>query len=301
MRKRLLPLLILCLMLLRPFPVGAATSLDTGADASLTLCYQKDRPFSDLPISIHRVAQAFPDGTFELIGPYATYPVNIHDITMQEQWTYIAVTLSSYIVAEHVQPDRVSTTDANGAVSFQGLQTGLYLVREVIAEDDDGTYVFAPFLVYLPTPQADGSFDYDVEARPKCTDFTPKTTYTVTKLWQDAGDRDKRPDAVTVDIYQDGQLHSTQALNADNDWTYSWSVPSDDSSIWTVTERNVPEGYKVTIRQNGSNFSIINTSKTLPNPPQTGDTFTPLPWILIMCFAGIGLLIVGIYGRRREC
>ena len=31
-----------------------------------------------------------------------------------------------------------------------------------------------------------------------------------------------------------------------------------------------------------------------------GDTFTPLPWIILMCVSGMILLILGIYGRRRR-
>ena len=60
------------------------------------------------------------------------------------------------------------------------------------------------------------------------------------------------------------------------------------------------EPYKVTVQQNGSSFSIINTFRNQPEPPQTGDAFTPLPWILLMCLSGVMLLLLGLYGRRRK-
>ena len=73
-------------------------------------------------------------------------------------------------------------------------------------------------------------------------------------------------------------------------------------------ERDIPKEYTVTLHQNNSNFSIINTLRheselpdpEMPDTPQTGDTFSPLPIILIMCLSGLILLIVGIYSRRRR-
>ena len=298
MRKRIAPLVLLavfCLLLLKPVWVHAAP------EASLTLTYQKaGQTFQALPIQIYRVAEALPDGTFELIQPFACYPVNIHGITKQEQWHTIAQTLDAYIVADQVKPHAEAKTDEKGTVCFSGLDTGLYFVQQVIADHTEGTYVFNRFLVYLPTPLEDGSFDYTVEADPKCTDFIPKTQYTVTKLWQDTGMQHLRPKEVTVDIYQDGILQETQFLSAANNWSYTWYVSEADRGQWTVVERDVPDRYKVTIRQSGSVFSIINACPTQPEPPKTGDTFSPLPLVLIMCFCGLLLVILGIYGRRRQ-
>ena len=304
MRKRILPilcLLVLCLTVVCPFGAQAVTPLDPEASASLTLYYQKeDKAFPDLEIWIYRVAEAFPNGSFELIEPYASYPVNIHDVTKKEQWKTVAATLNSYIVANQVEPYRTAMTNASGIASFENLETGLYLISEVIANDHDGTYIFDRFMVYLPTQQEDGVYDYTVEAKPKCTEFIPKTHYTVTKLWQDAGNESNRPSQVTVEIYKDGVLQETQVLSTENNWSYTWSVSSDDPGKWTVTEQAVPESYKVSIQQNGCNFTVINTSNTTSDIPETGDSFAPLPWILAMCFSGIMLLILGLYSRRRK-
>lgn len=303
MKNRILPLvllIIICFAMVCPFSVHAITPLDTAAEASLTLHYQKDDvAFADLPIGIYRVAEALPDGTFELIAPFSSYPVNIHDITEQAQWHNVAQTLYSYIVANQVAPDREAKTDAIGKVCFSDLETGLYFVREVVAENTVGTYVFNQFMVYVPTPQPDGTYIYTVEANPKCTNIIPKNQYSVTKLWQDGGNQHLRPKEVTVDIYRDGVLQETQILSDANNWSYTWYVSSEDHSKWTVVERTVPDNYKVTIQQNGSHFSIINTHQTAPDIPQTGDSSTPMLWILLMCFSGIMLVILGIYSRRR--
>lgn len=301
---RFIGLALLFIALLCPLFVYAATPLEPTADASLTLHYQKEgQTFSDLPISIYRVAEAFPDGTFELIEPYASYPVDIHNITQQEQWTHTAVTLCSYIVANQIDPDSVEKTDEKGSAVFRSLETGLYLVREVIAENNSGTYIFNQFMVYLPTPQSDGSFQYDVEAKPKCLSYVPKNQYTVTKLWQDSDNREDRPEQVTVDIYKDGVLQDTQILNASNNWSYIWYVTENDQSVWTVSERSVADNYTVTIQQNGGSFSIINTHKPTddtPDIPQTGDTSDLMLYLMLMCISGILLIIIGIFGRRKR-
>ena len=303
MKKRILPLILLlfvCVAVLCPLHAQAVTPLDPNAEASLTLHYQKEgTAFADLQIGIYRVAEAFPDGTFQMIEPFASYPINIHGITTQEQWNHVAQTVCSYIVSEQITPSYEMTTDENGTACFSDLETGLYFVREVIADNTTGTYVFNQFMVYVPTPQLDGTYIYAVEANPKCTNFVPKSAYSVTKLWQDGGSQDLRPKEVTVDIYKDGVLHETQILSAGNNWTYTWYVSGEDHSQWTVAERTVPDGYKVTIQCKGSHFSIINARQTTPDTPYTGDSFTPMLWILLMCVSGIMLVILGIYIRRR--
>jgi len=305
MKKRILPLLavvVVCFTMLCPFYAAAITPLEPSAPASLTLHYQKgSAAFADLEIGIYRVAQAHADGSFQLVEPFASYPINIHGITTQEQWNTVAQTLCSYIVANQAEPDREEITDTNGTVYFSDLETGLYFVREAVADHFDGTYVFNQFLAYLPTPQQDGTYNYNVEARPKCTEFVPKTQYTVTKLWQGDKKQDTRPKEVTVNIYKDGVLFETQRLNTQNNWSYTWYVADEDTSKWTVAEQDVPEAYKVKIRQKGNVFSIINTCKNGPEtPPQTGDIFTPLPWVFAMCLSGIMLLALSTYSRRRR-
>ena len=101
-------------------------------------------------------------------------------------------------------------------------------------------------------------------------------------------------------IYRDGVLQETQVLSAANNWTYTWAVSGEDTGDWTVVEADVPSIYKVKIQESGGVFSIVNTYTDTPDPPKTGDSFVPLPWILAMCFSGMALVILGIYGRRRK-
>lgn len=295
MKKRILPIFCLLLILLT-LPVTASAQEETG----LKLHYQKgDAVFSGLQVGIYQVAELMEDHSYRLLEPYASASVNLEDITEQAQWQTVAETVFSCIVANGVAPDKIAETDAQGVATFTNLKKGLYYVQEVVAEAEEGTYVFNQFMIYLPTPQLDGSFDYQVEANPKCLEFSPKTQYTVTKLWQDGGNRQHRPKEVVVDIYWNGILQETQTLSAQNNWTYTWMVSADQQSGWTVAEREVPEHYKVTIRKTDNTFTVINTRQGQPEPPKTGDTFNPMPWVMIMCISGVLLVILGIYGRRR--
>ena len=304
MKKRfltLLSLIVLCIAMVCPLGVRAVTPLNPDADASLTLYYQKDKMgFPDLQIGIYRVAEAFPDGAFRLIEPFASSSADIHGITQQKQWDTVAQTIWSYIVTNQIQPTKEAQTDKDGKIHFSGLKTGLYFVREAMAENTDGTYIFNQFMVYVPTPQPDGTYDYAVEAKPKCTEFIPKTQYTVTKLWKDAGKQAARPKEITVDIYNDGVLLDTQILSASNNWTYTWQVSGEDQGKWTVAERDVPDGYKMTVKQSGNAFTITNARPGKPEGPNTGDTAAPLMWVLLMCFSGVVLLILSLRGRRQQ-
>lgn len=307
MRKRILSLICLaalCIVSFCPLCAFGANPLDPSAEASLTLNYQKDgQVFADLQISIYRVAEAFPDGSFELVEPFASYPVNIHGITAQTEWKNVASTLNSFIVANALEPYGTGVTDGEGRVAFTGAATGLYLVSEAVAENDGGTWLFDRFMVYLPTPQEDGSFNYSVEAKPKCSSFLPKTEYRVTKLWQDADAQSERPKEVYVDIFKDGALRETQVLSAANDWSYVWRVSEGEQGKWSVAERDVAEGYTVTVQENSSSFTIVNTHKSsgdVSNDPDTGDTSNLTLYIILICIAGVLLIILGLYGRRKR-
>lgn len=297
MKKRILPIFCLLLTLAALLQVGVCAA---PVDNSLTLYYQKgDMVFPGLQVAVYQVAALQDDGSYQPLEPYASASVNLDGITEQAQWQTVAQTVFSCIVANGIAPDQMAQTNDVGAAYFENLKKGLYYVQEVVAENDQGTYVFNQFMIYLPTPHPDGTFDDQVKANPKCLEFIPKTQYTVTKLWQDGGNTQQRPKEVVVDIYWNGVLQETQTLSAQNNWTYTWMVSADQQSGWTVAEREVPEHYKVTVRKSDNTFTVINTRQGQPEPPKTGDTFNPMPWVMIMCISGVLLVILGIYGRRR--
>ena len=58
-------------------------------------------------------------------------------------------------------------TDANGRVSFDGLEVGMYLVMQDAKGKGDNRYELTPFLLTIPYRNADGSLTYDISADTK--------------------------------------------------------------------------------------------------------------------------------------
>ena len=301
MKKRCLWCLCLLLLLQGICLPAFASELQTDAPCSLTLHYTRENvAFPDLEIQIFRVAEYFADGTYALTGAFADYPVQIHDITMQKQWQDAAQTLAAYVVADHITPTATALTDAQGTACFSQLQSGLYLVMNVDAKTPDGTFQFGQTLIFLPTPLEDGTYCYDMEARPKPGTLTPTTQYTVVKLWKDAANAQNRPDGISVDILKDGVLQETVVLSAENNWSYSWQS-TDLDARWTVVETNVPDGYTVTITSGENVFTITNTLPPKPeDPPKTGHITLLWPYVLMMSISGCLLLTLGIWQKRKQ-
>ena len=67
-------------------------------------------------------------------------------------------------IAFDVQPKAM---DAQGKVSFEGLEVGLYLVKQDAQGTGDNKLTIAPFLITIPQRNPDGSLAYDVDAQAK--------------------------------------------------------------------------------------------------------------------------------------
>ena len=177
---------------------------------------------------------------------------------------------------------------------------GLYLIRGLTAATEAGISVFEDFLLFLPRNES-GTYTYAVDAAPKHATFVPEgeeLEYSVLKLWKDAGADAVRPTQVYVDIVQDGQLRESVTLSAENHWRYSWKAPAGHS--FAVVERQVPEGYTVTVTENGTAFVITNTAPPDTDNPQTGDTAPITLYILLLSLSGLGLVLLGVRALRRK-
>lgn len=293
-------LAVLLCVLGQSIGVSALSALDVERSCSLALHYTKDGvAFSGLEILIFRVAECHADGTFDLTGDFADYPVKIHGITTQKQWQDAAQTLAAYAAADYIDPTAMVITDASGTAKFEDLQTGLYLILDVEAETQEGTFWFGQSLVLLPRPDENGEYSYDLEARPKPSAVTPWGEYTVVKLWKDAGQTEKRPTSVTVDILKDGILQESVVLSPENNWSYTWKTDG-TADHWSVVESNVPEGYSVSITADGNVFHVTNALPVTPPPPTTGDYTSIWPYVLAMSISGCMLLILGIWQKRTK-
>ena len=289
-------LLAAALCLLLCVQVFAAESVDLERACSLTLHYtQRDAALAGQEIALYRAGDVHENGTYALT---LAYPVEIQGITSEAEWQEAAATLSAYLTADAVAPHYTATTDETGTVSFTGLTPGLYLIRGLSAAVPEGKCVFADSFLFLPRNES-GSYTYDVDANPKHASFVPTgEEYSVLKLWMDAGAAAERPAEVQVDILKDGVLAESVILSAANDWRYSWSAPQGHS--FTVVERNVPQGYTVTVTGNQTSFVITNTAPPDTDNPQTGDSAPILLYILLLCLSGMALVILGIWALGRK-
>ena len=84
----------------------------------------------------------------------------------------------------------------------------------------------------------------------------------VGKIWEDENYY-ARPEAVDVILYRNNEKFETVTLNADNDWSYSWTDLTDEYT-WSVDEAKIPAEYAKTVANDGNDWTITN-SRT-PNP-----------------------------------
>ncbi len=282
----------------------AVNDVNTDAICSLSVSYTTgEMAFENQTVRLYHIADIKADLSYELSGGFACYPVSISGTKSKAEWKEMTSTLSSYILADGIKADTERLTDEGGNVSFTGLVPGMYLVGSVRVESDGKAYLFDAFMAAVPGLDENGIWVYDVSAKPKMAELEPPSDndieYIVIKTWKDEGNREKRPSEVTVEIFKNGISAESVILNSANNWMYSFKA-ADDGGVWSVAERNVPEGYRVGIQQNGNTFCVTNAYLSDDRAPQTGDNFDILPYLIIMLVSGILLIILGIAGRKKR-
>lgn len=291
--------------------------IDTAAEASLTAVLTEEGTGIDgAAFRLYRVADVSDTVEFTLAGDFADAPVSLEDVKDSGGWADMAATLSAYAAASGISPIQTQTTKENGTVSFSGLKTGLYLLSGdgVILGEDACTP--APAIIMLPTLSEDDTWDYApcVEVKYTKAPLAKYQDITVKKVWDDGGSSD-RPDSVKVQLLRDRGVYETVVLNADNNWTYTWSgLPctwtgsNGEMGVYTyaANESDVPREYTVSVGQNGSTFTVKNTSKSVtdapkdPTLPQTGTLNWPIPVLTVL---GLLLVCLGWYlfgGKKKN-
>ena len=257
--------------------------LNVSSLGSLSFTYANgDELFSDVKVSVYRVADSIDGQDYNLVGSFENYPIDINSASTDREWQVLAYTLFSYVIADDVKADKVLYTDENGVVKFDTMKTGMYLVISENPDKDSEECYFNPFLISNPY-FTNNDWYYDVVARPKMQFVNPSYGHSeykiekryVAKRWKDDGYELYRPEKIEVDILKNGNVLSTQILSAENNWTYSWLAP-DDGSVWTVVEKNVEDFYNVTVDKKGFVFNLTNMYKDTTNgKPSTDDEAKP--------------------------
>lgn len=255
--------------------------------------------YENMIFKIYKVANM--QGTnFVLTDSFKKYPVNIDIKTTEEQLT-LASTLESYVVVDEINETQIKLTGANGNVTFDSLEFGLYLIMSEPIIIEDVSYYYAPYVISIPN-QFDGKLVYNVISNPK-PDILETQLYdqvSVVKLWNG----EIKAESITVDLYCDGKWFDSKVLTATDGWRYTWTnLPYDHQ--WQVIEKDVPNDYTVTYQNNEINHIIENTYTTPKDPnypeedkiPQTGQLWWPVP---ILAVVGLFSLIYGWYKKNEE-
>lgn len=315
----------LCLIIVLSLFMGSAISAHANSiPSSLTIKYQHSGlSFDGLSIKIYRVADCN-DNTLSLAGVFKDLPVNVKGVTSQTEWKAVTDTLVSYTAADGLSPDKTVITDKDGTASFKNIPDGMYLILAVTAEKDSVCAEFESFLtvvkdgedtVAIPkgvpispeggndggggnTPGGDKPGGGDENGDIPEGDTTDKSSHTLVKQWRDEGFSHKRPVSLEIVILKNNEKYATVSLTRENNWSYSWT-DNDTDARFTAVERNVPDGYTVTVSETGGCLIITNTYKnTTQDIPQTGDTTLVWPYVLVTCASGILSLLLALYRKK---
>ena len=277
-------------------------------ECSLTVSYCcGEKAFSGIEVKLYRIAEVSADFRYTLTQSFASSGLILDGIRTAGEWNVIRSTLEAHILAYNIAPEFTSVTNEDGQASFGNLRTGMYLAIVNQVERDDLHYRFDSALIALPGLGPDGRWQYHVSVKAKGETLPPvepdeKAELKVLKLWRGDEDLNERPKSIEVEIFCNGISYQTVTLSEENHWSYSWSA-TDDGSTWTVVERNVPQGYTMTVEERGTTFVLTNTWKPSEQedpvkPPETGDTTNVLLYVLIMLVSGSMLVILGITGKK---
>lgn len=308
-------LLCFCFQLV-PYQAMAASTSDAvepiipKKECSLTLSYRYgETVFSNAEVKLYKIAEVSADFKYTLTASFKDSGLILNGIRTAGEWNVVRSTLEAHILANNIAPDFNSVTNKDGKASFGALQTGLYLAIINQGEKYEPYYRFDSALIALPGLGQDGHWQYQVSANAKGELLPPidpdeKAEFQVLKLWRGDENRNDRPKSIEVEIFCNEISYETVILSEENHWSYSWSA-KDDGSNWRVVERNVPDGYTMTVEERQSSFVLTNTlTPTSPddpdNPPQTGDTSNTLFFVLLMSGSGSILIIFGITRKKAH-
>lgn len=277
---------VVCAVMALTFNVYAA---DTASPErySLTLHYyyeaDEEQPISDAAFCLYLAAELDEQSGYTITNDFDDYKVDLSHLNWGEagRLTSLASTLSAYVSRDGAEPLRSGITDAKGQLTFEDLVPGLYLVtgdQTTASPDGETEWVFTPQPILLPIPYPSGAgiegHHMDIEVKYECT--PPPTdddlvNISVAKVWKGS---EESPDSVTAQLLLDGTVSDEVVLNADNDWQYTWEDLSADG-VWQVVEKEVPEGYTVSIDRDGFDFTITNTYDTQDEPSDDPSDLPP--------------------------
>lgn len=242
-------------------------------------------PISNMNVSLYRVA----DENYNLVDSFSKYSIDL-----KQDVQGAANALENRILMDGIEADACVTSDSLGNASFNGLETGIYLVvgKEVFQEG-----VFYMPQVSLVSLSGDLSVDLKYE-----TSVKPSRIH-VLKVWK-RDSKKSRPKSIEVCLLRsDGIVVDRVVLNSDNQWSNTWD---NLSTLYTyrVMETRVPSGYKESCSREKDTIVLTNTGsdkyrvekkdEVLPN---SGQLWWPVP---VLLFVGLVLFGLGRHFKNEE-
>lgn len=231
------------------------------ADDSITISNDiNGNIVSDVTWKAYKIADYGAVGQLIIDSDFGSSNVDFSSLTTREDVANAATTFANIVLSDGVSIDGQANA-ISGIAKITGLDQGVYLIVGSNVKIGSKVYGPAPMIVEVIT-DSDG-VNVDVAAK-----FVyNNTAYKVEKLWK--GDDASTHDEVIVELYKDGVLDDTVRLNESNNWKYTWES-SDETAVWSVKEKTVIKNYKVSYRNEGSEYVVVNTY----NPPEEESTMT---------------------------
>ena len=287
-------MLIVCTMIMSLFAaeVFAAGTFDPSAKATLTIQAkygsEDPEPVTAMSFRIYRIAEIEAGPKFKMTEEFKDCGVTVKGDSAAE-WDGIAGLIKGYAQVRKLEPAFTISSDGNGLVKIESIDTGLYLVVGERTVNGEYTYEVKPGIVSVPG-NADGDWNYDVTMVPKLErEHTPvdipgtqKKTVDrkALKIWDDDGNEEKRPEDITVSLLCNGEVYAAETLNEENGWSCEWrGLAALDTRgneyEWNLIEDAV-EGYSASMEQSGITFVLTNTYvEELPEDPTPLGPATP--------------------------
>ena len=272
-----------------------STVVATGAEqkkSNLKLQFKvadEQRPMADAHFYLHRVAEldtgsSADNLSYTPVGAFADYDVDLTGLDFTgnaQRLTDLAGTLTAYAVRDKIEPLKTGDTDSTGELLFTNLEPGLYLVwGDTLKVDENGEewqYTPQAMLIPFPYPDGDGGWSKNVEIKVK---YERKSSYTldyvditVRKVWDG---NVEHPAYIVAEIIRNGTVIGNAVLNEENNWQFTWTDLEAEFD-WQVLEESVPDGYTVSINQDGYLFTITNTHESVNPTPSPAPTPSDRP------------------------
>jgi hypothetical protein len=282
-------------------------------------------PIANEEFDLYEFAHYSDKGDIVVDDEFKDYSIDFDNLT-EENWQDLAEIVTAYAIRD-LEPQCDGETNENGILVIDESETNLtdaiYLIVGETVDQNDMRYSCEPFFVSMPLIQS-GSYIYDPVVEPKILiDSIPvSTTIKTLKVWDDE-ESESRPESIEVQLLnENGDVCDTQVLSASNNWRYTW-VGLDSSYVYSVVEKEVPNGYTVSLENNDGTFTLTNKAKAVATTtttqttstssttkqdnnkndsnknsvlPKTGLSWTPVAILLIV---GLVLVILGVIRNKN--